>query len=994
MAVPEVIVELIDRFNRNFHAYHYGQYNETQLRHEFMGPFFKALGWDVDNEMGHAEAYKDVIHEDAIKIGGATKAPDYCFRIGGARKFFVETKRPSVNVKEEPSPSFQLRRYAWSAKLPLSILSNFEEFAVYDCRVKPATIDKASTARVVCLNYREFSHRWNEIASVFSRESVLRGSFDEYAESTKAKKGTAEVDAAFLTEIESWRDILARNIALRNPRLTKRELNFAVQHTIDRIIFLRICEDRGIEIYGRLKEIQSSDDIYRHLCQMFQQADDRYNSGLFHFHKEKGRPEPPDTLTPNLIIDDKPFKEIIRRLYYPDSPYEFSVLPADILGQVYEQFLGRIIRLTPAHHAVVEYKPEVKKAGGIYYTPTFIVDYIVTQTLGELLRGKTPRQIADIRRDEGLYILDPACGSGSFLIAAYQYLLDWYRDYYISDGPQKWDKGHQACLCQTQYGDWRLTTSERKRILLNHIFGVDIDSQAVEVTKLSLLLKVLEGENEGSLDRQLSMFQERALPDLSSNIKCGNSLIGSDFYDNKQMSLLDDEERFRVNVFDWKREFPSVMSIKRDGFDAVIGNPPYTSWYSRQALELGQEEESYLRAHYRFLRNAPAKARIHSTMFFLEMSYNILRENGICRMIVDQNIHDYPFKPIRKYIAERVKIVEVVNNIAAFRRVGSGQTIVAFMKSKPITNNRVRIKSNGIKSDPELVDQHLFLQAENDYSWMPCGTSVIIKKIEGEKTRFLQDEVNVISGVAVNATPEGEKQFISQTRRGKEYYPFLQGGKSIDKPYCSFRYSKYLKHDKDLEAKLNDEFERRYLKEKGSHQRPFNLRRMEEFDRPKIFLRQSDVRLTATFVDELVFGNYSLFTIFDDSNDEVKLKFLLGLINSKLLSFYAIHKNIILIRRGKTPQIRSGQRGPIGIRQLPIPTIHSSDVAGKACRDQIVKLVDRMLELFRQISAAKVAHDKTALQRQIDATERQINQLVYELYGLTENERGVVEQIT
>lgn len=993
MPVPEVIVKLIERFDRNLHAYHSGKYNETQLRNEFIDPFFKALGWDVDNELGYAEAYKDVIHEDAIKIGGATKAPDYCFRIGGARKFFVETKRPSVNIKEEPSPSFQLRRYAWSAKLPLSILTDFEEFAVYDCRVKPAKTNKASTARVVYLQYTEFSHRWDEIASVFSREAVLGGSFDEYAESTKAKKGTAEVDTTFLMEVESWRDMLARSIALRNPRLTKRELNFAVQRTIDRIIFLRICEDRGVEIYGRLMAIQTNDEIYKHLCKMFQRADDRYNSGLFHFHQEKGRPEPPDTLTPDLIIDDKPLKEILKRLYYPDSPYEFSVLPADILGQVYEQFLGKVIRLTPAHHAVVEDKPEVKKAGGVYYTPTPVVDYIVAYTLGELLEGKTPKQVADTRMDRALRVLDPACGSGSFLLAAYQHLLDWHRDYYIADDPQKWAKGRQARLCETQYGDWRITTTERKRILLNYIYGVDIDPQAVEVTKLSLLLKVLEGENEDAIDRQLTMFQERALPDLSSNIKCGNSLIGSDFYDNKQMSLLDDEERYHINVFDWETEFPGVMNIKRGGFDAVIGNPPYTSWYSRQALELGQDEESYLRAHYRFLRNESTKARIHSTMFFLEKSYNILRENGIFCMIVDQNIHDYPFKPIRKYIAQRAKIVEIVNNIAAFK-VGSGQTIVAFTKSEPTANHRVRIKNNGVESDPELVKQHLFLQAENDYSWTHSRRGELIEKIESEKTRFLEDEVNVITGVAVNATPEGKEQFIFQSQRGEDYYPLLEGGKSIDKPYCCFKYSKYLKYNKDLETKLNDEFEKRYLKEKGSHQRPFNIRRREEFDRPKIFLRQSDVRLTATFVNELVFGNYSLFTIFDNSNDEMELKFLLGLINSKLLSFYAIQKNIILIRRGKTPQIRSGQRGPIGIRQLPIRTIDSSDVGGKACRDQIVKLVDRMLELHRQMTAAKVAHDKTALERQINAMERQINQLVYELYGLTEKERKVVEQLT
>ena len=262
-------------------------------------------------------------------------------------------------------------------------------------------------------------------------------------------------------------------------------------------------------------------------------------------------------------------KQIIKDLYYPDSPYEFSVLPADILGQVYEQFLGKVIRLTAGHRAVVEDKPEVKKAGGVYYTPTYIVDYIVKNTVGKLLTGKTPKQIAQIR------ILDPACGSGSFLINAYQYLLDWHLEWYQKNTPQKWASGRSPVLCQGHKGEWKLTTAERKRILLNHIFGVDIDSQAVEVTKLSLLLKVLEGENEQTLSRQLKLFHERALPDLGNNIKCGNSLIGPDFSHGQQLSFLNEEEVYRINAFDWKTEFPEAM--KSGGFDIVIGNPPISA---------------------------------------------------------------------------------------------------------------------------------------------------------------------------------------------------------------------------------------------------------------------------------------------------------------------------------------------------------------------------------------------------------------------------------
>ena len=144
------IAELVERFERNYESYKNASYNETQVRREFIDPLFKALGWDIDNEQGIAEAYKEVIHEDRVKVDDETKAPDYCFRVGGGvRTFFVEAKKPSIDIHNEPAPAYQLRRYAWSAKLPLGILSDFEELAIYDGRIRPAPTDKAATARVL-----------------------------------------------------------------------------------------------------------------------------------------------------------------------------------------------------------------------------------------------------------------------------------------------------------------------------------------------------------------------------------------------------------------------------------------------------------------------------------------------------------------------------------------------------------------------------------------------------------------------------------------------------------------------------------------------------------------------------------------------------------------------------------------------------------------------------------------------------------------------------
>ena len=285
-----------------------------------------------------------------------------------------------------------------------------------------------------------------------------------------------------------------------------------------------------------------------------------------------------DQLTPELKIDDNPLKEIFQNLYYPDSPYEFSVLSADILGHVYEQFLGKVIRLTEGHHAKVEEKPEVRKAGGVYYTPTYIVDYIVKKqrqncgaapVAAERWKKRPAWSPNRVNATTNIKSILDACGSGSFLLGAYQYLLNYHRDWYQKDGSKK----HTKEIYQGYGGQWNLTTQEKKRILLNNIYGVDIDPQAVEVTKLSLLLKVLEGENQDTLERQMKLFKERALPDLVRNIKCGNSLIGPDFYQGKQMNLLEPDEMYRINPFDWEKEFPEIM--KRGGFDAVISNPPY-----------------------------------------------------------------------------------------------------------------------------------------------------------------------------------------------------------------------------------------------------------------------------------------------------------------------------------------------------------------------------------------------------------------------------------
>lgn len=408
------ISELVERFDEQYGSYKSPEYNETLTRRDFIDPFFKALGWDIDNEQGYAEAYREVIHEDKVKIGQATKAPDYSFRLtGGKRLFFVEAKKPGVDIKEGVHPAYQVRRYGWSAKLPISVITDFEEFSVYDCTKKPKPDDKPSVARIHYITFKDYLKEFDFIWNTFSKEQVLKGSFDKFLQGTANKKGTATVDKDFLQSLDNWRTQLASNLSRNNQQLDEDELNFAVQQTINRIIFLRIAEDRCIEPYGNLQLALQGDNYYQNLFGIFKIADDKYNSGLFDFKK--------DRICSALTIENKVIKTIVNELYYPLSPYEFSVLSVEILGSAYEQFLGKVIRMTPAHFVKVEEKPEVRKAGGVYYTPQYIVDYIVQNTVGKMLEGKTPAQVSELK------IVDPACGSGSFLIGAYQYLLEWQK---------------------------------------------------------------------------------------------------------------------------------------------------------------------------------------------------------------------------------------------------------------------------------------------------------------------------------------------------------------------------------------------------------------------------------------------------------------------------------------------------------------------------------------------------------------------------------------
>jgi len=940
---------LAARFTENISQYKRTDYDEANTRVDFIDPFFEALGWDVANKEGYAEQYREVVREAKVIIVGKHKAPDYSFRIGGIRKFFVEAKKPSVDLKKEVSPAFQLRRYAYTAKLPLSILTDFEEISVYDTRIKPSVKDLASVARIFYCSYKDYLKNLDFLYDTFSKDAILKGSFDRYIESTKKKRGTSEVDKEFLKLIDQWREKLAKNIAIRNKKLTLYELNFAVQKIIDRIIFLRIAEDRQIEDYGKLQVLSNGANVYERLRQIFYHSDKRYNSGLFDFKK--------DRITPSLIIDDKVIKEIIKSVYYPDSPYEFSVLGVEILGNIYEQFLGKTIRLTPAHQVKVEEKPEVKKAGGVYYTPKYIVDYIVKNTVGEIIKKKTPKQIEKIK------ILDPACGSGSFLLGAYKTLLDYHLNWYSQEGPKK-KVLKQGKIIQIGKNSYQLSVAEKQRILTNNIFGVDIDRQAVEVSKLSLLLKLLEGETEESTGKLFRYTQLKLLPDLSNNIKCGNSLIGTDYFEGRITGTIDEDELRKINPFDWKKEFPDIFA--QGGFDAVIGNPPYF-------LIALKNEKIYLKSNYELSTGKPDLYR-----YFIECSHQLIRKGGQFGFIIPNTLLAIPAaKKLRKYLLYEGGLYKIVNFWGIVFEKASVNNIIIFTKKRtsPVSIEVIEDKSetpskesldNFIKLK-HLVEREVWLNDEQ-FKFSLSSTKEKVKIIEKIKKQSvgLSLAAKYTLGMQVyhnskhTKTQIKERIYHSDVKKDETYYK-ESTGYNIQRYYFVNEFKKYVSYGDWCYNKPNWEF----------------------CSEPRILIREIPAKtLVCAFSNFTHIPTKAAIIVIAT---RVNLYYLMGILNSLLIGFY------VQITGEKGSQRLFPRISLTTVRKLPIRTINFSNPAEKAQHDKMVKLVDKMLSLQKKYHSARLDHDKKLYKNQIDLLNRQIDSLVYKLYGLTQKEIKIVE---
>jgi type I restriction-modification system DNA methylase subunit len=944
------LAALVDRFTKHHDEYLRADYSEAEVRAEFIDPLFEALGWDVQNRAGRSPKEREVIREK----GETTGRPDYAFQLEGRARFYVEAKAPHVPL-ERVDVVLQAKSYAWHSRdVFVAAVTDFEEFRLYDATAKPDR-KHPNTGLIFAYRFDEYlqpqalDNLW-----LLSRDAVAAGSIDQLLKKSSVQaRQRVPVDQAFLEDLTAWRAQLAKAMFKVHPDLSPADLNSVVQVFLDRLIFIRICEDRKIMAPRQLAEIAENWEfsgkrvsLTNDLNALFHEVNARLNGEIFKPHLcEKMDWD----INAALVAD------IIRNLYFPVSPYQFDKIPVELLGSIYERYLGKTIRVT-ATRAVVEDKPEVRKAGGVYYTPKYIVDYIGEQTVGKLIEGRSPTQIAKLR------ILDPACGSGSFLLGAYQKLLDYHTQYYAGRARQRdGAASEQARLLRdasADYGEFKLSLEQKAQILRNNIYGVDIDPQAVEITMMSLYIKMLECERG-------AIYGNGLLPRLGGNIKCGNSLIGYD------IGELSDEDKTRINPFDWNSKSEGFGKIlEAGGFDAVIGNPPW-------GAEIGDLERRYLAARH------PDVADFESSQYFLMKGISLLNPKGLLGMIIPNTFALNVFaRKCRERIldAAEVALLADLSEVDVF--VGASVRSIIMVLSRDSVD-KCRVFAFG--ASPSNIEQiggasQRKLRELETWKELFVGKTPLSRLVARllKPGLMLADYCDVRQGYIPYRTTTLTRRFgrakaeeivkqrlwHSTKRESAQYQRELQGG---DVGRYSLTWSGvWVRYGEWVSTHL-----------------PLSV-----FSGPRVLIREITGQpphvLLTTYTEDVFVHNPSVLAVLPRP-DSVSPKFILGVLNSALMS--AIFTHI-------APKAKKGLFPKIIItdaRRLPFPRLSLFDPADQARHDKMVTLVERMLDLHAQHQATTSETTQQRIQREIHVTDEQIDALVYELYGLTPEEIGVVE---
>ncbi|MBU0940244.1 MAG: N-6 DNA methylase [Bacteroidetes bacterium] len=659
--MPYTLKELIHNFSNNLPTYKNSsnKYNEDATRREYIDPLLNILGWDVANRKGIPHHLREIITEN---YESKTERPDYTCTVSGVKKFFIEAKKPSVNLQNNKKAALQARRYGFSAKHYITVLTNFEYLLIFDTTILPQEEDHPHVALIKEYHFTEYEEKWEEISSIISRDAVFSGNYDDIFKDLTNNRDVKTVDQFFLEQINSWRiklsTYLLQDSLEEGQPLPLAYINDVTQSFINQMIFLRICEDRNLPLYHKLNEtIKNSEEIKEVVLKVLESADEKYNSGLFE--------------NKNIVmdIDNQIILEMIEDLYYPKSPYIFNVIESNLLGEIYEAFLAEKIVLEEGKLKLVRVRQSKKEVGtrvenrDIISTPEEIVKFIVNKSLNPLVNNKTPKEVLELK------IADIASGSGVFLLGAFEYLINYVKEWYLKNDPSYLIEGE---------GTSYLPFSIKREILTSCIYGIDIDANAVEVAKFSLLLKLLEDETTPSLT-----VGNKLLPTLEFNILQGNSLIDNNHLSGESLGI---EEKMTISPFDWESNLPT--------FDAIIGNPPYVKTDDIKAFTSEIEFQVYKRQY------ETSYKQFDKYYLFLERALAKLNDNGIVGMIV-------PNKFSKIDSGKKLRELLTTYNVAEFIDFGSTQLFkekkviiyssIIFIVKQPKVENFIFEEVNNLK---------------------------------------------------------------------------------------------------------------------------------------------------------------------------------------------------------------------------------------------------------------------------------------------------------
>jgi type I restriction-modification system DNA methylase subunit len=990
---------LIAKFDSDKLHYLSNPYLEAQARIDFITPFFEALGWDVANKEGLRYDAREVIVEKGES--DTPGRPDYSFRVEGQTKFFVEAKAPSEPLSVAKD-IVQAKGYAWNTRrVFFVVLTDFVEFRFYDATIQPDE-RKPDEGLLLRLAYRDYLHNAEKLWE-FSKQRVIAGSLDAMMpRDRRTQRLRIPVDEAFLDEMTGWREDLARDVFRNNPALTAKQLNEVVQRLLDRIVFIRIAEDRHIIEKNQLRDAVEEwrarggkFHILDWLNDLFHRINEDFNGEIFKPH-----------LSETIKIDSGVLARIIERLYPPKSPYRFDVIGVELLGSIYERYLGNTIRLT-AKQVRLEEKPDVRKAGGVYYTPKYIVDYIVKGTVGNVIEGRTLKQVEKVR------ILDPACGSGSFLIGAFQFLIDYHLRWYL-EHPKEERRGRPVLDFMRDVqtdpdGLQRLSVFRKVAILKNNLFGVDIDPQAVEITMMSLYLKALEGE------KQLLPSKQSLLPPLRGNIICGNSLIGPEFYHNRQKSLIDEYEESRVNAFDWHAGFGEILD--GGGFDIVIGNPPY-----RRELNYKHLMDDIASTPFGLKYRSP---RMDLWYYFVHRGLELLRPSGVLSFIV--NAYWTAGTGAGKLITalrDTTHVDEIFSfgKLAVFQGVSGQHMVIRLTKaqSKAATTIKLAGRTSGKSAEPFVLDKapvatfnklatQLFrggkidLQPDSGGSLAQVDRGIPLRElgkirqgiaenpasINRKTNKKYRNRFEVGEGVFTLRPEELEQLALPAKERAllRAYHDLKDIGRyRLSRPSLSLIYSTpktcpdisdYPKIRAHL-SRFRPIMEARRETRKGSNSWwHLHWPRDEEIWKSrKILSLQMASRPAFVPAEQPVYVPFSVNVFVPLESTKEHLNYISAILNSRLLwEWYRHHAK----SRGVGLEINGHVLGA-----TPIHEIDFSDRTEKSRHDRIVDLVDRIITLNSRRHSGRLApSDIDRTEREIAAADSEIDEIVYKLYGLT-----------